>query len=580
MAEQLPKDWQLNIIARARASRAPRDAAGRKIGGAAEGAAECAEYAHWLAEYGGARGADLSEDEIRGRAGAVAAMARASAFEAFLNRAETVCEQWRVWLRLSAFIERQGGRIPAQRKRAAMGKWAEGVARLARRVVCPKWWRAQLRRWVAQQYERGAIEVGKVGAGAGSWYCSDQAVRRRIQQVRASEAMMKEAVIESATGQRASLWSVSQKSTSNKTIRRGELMTRIRGCEEWADAENMAGLFTTNTCPSRFHAHRKGGGVNPKHRGESPADAQAWLSKQWARLRAKWNRDGVAVVGFRVAEPHHDGCPHWHMLLWCRPGDVAYVKATMRKYWLQDDGAEAGADRYRVNIKSMIPGQAAGYVAKYIAKNIDDHQITTHTDDTAPGLEVGPDLLGDMEVKPSQRVEAWAATWRIRQFQAIGQPPVTVWRELRRVTEQAAAGGSHALVSAWIAAHRKGERQADWHRYMRAQGGAGLPRSGYRLCVHAVERERAGRYEVARERWACGVVDKARDALAVTPTRRVEWGGEGFASRRVAAPWTRFNNCTVTGRHNRRDIAPTLRAVAESRLALNLGPDLSERDPP
>ena len=569
----MPKAWHDSINLRARAVLALCDEFGRKVGAAAE----CDIYAHWLQTYAGANGADLSESGIRTRSEYIAATARAFAFEAFFSRAETVEELWRVWGRLREFVKRQGGRLPNQAKRATLSKWAEGVARIARRVVCPRWWRAQLRRWVAQQYERGAIEVGKVGAQAGAWYCSDQAVRRRMQQVRASEAMMKATIIESASGQKASLWSVAQKSVANKSVRRGELMTRIRGCEAWADAEQMAGLFTTNTCPSRFHSQRKGGGANPKHRGESPADAQAWLSKQWARLRSKWTRDGVRVVGFRVAEPHHDGCPHWHMLLWCAPVDVGYIKATMRAYWLQDDGDEAGADKYRVNIKTMVSGQAAGYIAKYIAKNIDDHAITTHQDDEAPGLEVGPDLLGDMEITPSRRVEAWAATWRIRQFQAIGQPPVTVWRELRRVTEQAAAGGSHELVSAWIAAHRKGDRLADWHRYMRAQGGAGLARKDYRLCVHAVERERRGRYEAVREKWACGVQDRARaDALQVTPTRRVEWGAEGFASRRVAPPWTRFNNCTVTGLHNRRVIAPTLEMLFAIKEKSGLGPYLNE----
>ena len=68
--------------------------------------------------------------------------------------------------------------------------------------------------------------------------------------------------------------------------------------------------------------------------------------------------------------------------------------------------------------------------------------------------------------------------------------------------------------------------------------------------------------------------------LGTTPTRRVEWGAEGFGSRREAAPWTRFNNCTETGRHNRRDIAPTLNRLAATRAAYGLRHDLSEAGPP
>jgi hypothetical protein len=509
-------------------------------------------YAHWLGRYAGADGADLSEQDIRDRAETIAARARAARFVADANGCG-----WKSWARLCEFVERYGGAVVPTRKLYTLASWAA-------RAECPKWWRRVLRRWVAQAYETGAIELGMVGANAKQWYCSNRAVKRRIEQVAANQAAMRAAVVESASGQKMTLWDVAQTTVSNKAIRRGELMTRIRGCETWADSQGLAGLFTTNTCPSRFHSQIKGGGQNPKYRGATPADGQKWLSTQWARLRAKLARDGLPIVGFRVAEPHHDGCPHWHMLIWCAPEHVEAVKLAMWLYWLPVDGAgdwdEPGAFEQRTKIKTMEPGAAAGYIAKYIGKNIDDAHVDKHGDDWAGAMTVGPDLLGDLEVKPSHRVETWASLWRIRQFQAIGQPSVTVWRELRRVTDQAAAAGSDAMVRAWLSVHRSKERRANWQAYMVEQGGAMLPRKDYRFCVKRVERDKAGRYETVREKWACGVLDTRAGDLPTTPTKRERWGAEGFAATRRVLPWTRLNNCT---RHNRRDVGQVAAEVSE-----------------
>ena len=110
---------------------------------------------------------------------------------------------------------------------------------------------------------------------------------------------------------------------------------------------------------------------NARYGGATPRDAQQWLCAMWARARAKLARLGVTMYGFRVAEPHHDGCPHWHALIWFKDQGAADQAAqVVRDYWLSDDGHERGAAQNRVNVKAMQAGGAAGYIAKYIAKNV------------------------------------------------------------------------------------------------------------------------------------------------------------------------------------------------------------------
>ncbi len=453
---------------------------------------------------------------------------------------------------------------------------ADQLAGFLLRARCPKWWRAQLRRAVVTRRETEGRLRAEVCARK-QIYVTDDTLYRRIDQNRRNAEMLDATRIESEDGETISLAVAAGASVSNRSIRRGELMTRIRGCEEWADARGMAGLFTTNTAPSRFHPQKFGGGRNPKHDGtygpvqpNAPRDAQAWLCATWARARAQLQRLAVPFFGFRVAEPHHDGCPHWHMLLWTAPEHLDALRRVLRAQWLKDHPDEWGAGEHRLKAVAMEKGGAAGYIAKYIAKNIDDPTLVADADGQVDEWADGQgELFGGAAAR---RVEAWASAHRIRQFQAIGQPPVTVWRELRRVEADRAAGGSPAVQLAHKAATRDLLRKADWRLYMEAQGG---PMVGRRYAVRMLteDREIEGRYGVVMAPAPIGVVDRLQPDAWILSSRR-EWkprgqwldsaenriasakapalgvdlrGYRGSESATKARPWTRVNNCTQDG---------------------------------
>lgn len=423
------------------------------------------------------------------------------------------------------------------------------------RARCPLWWRRQLRRAAVRLRESEANAAGEVCAQRRQVYITDDTLHRRRGQLARNAAMMEATELENDEGQCMTLADLSAVSVSNKAIRRGELMTRIRGCEELAEGAGHRGVFLTLTAPSRFHAVLRHGGKNPKHDGSTPRDAHEWLTATWAKARARLARIGVRFYGFRVAEPHHDGCPHWHALLWAPPGELWRLVLNVRRWWLRQEGEEQGARAHRVKAVLMASGGASGYVAKYIAKGIDDEGaigVEGHRDDDAPGVpEVAQaDLFGGT----AQRVEAWAAAWSIRQFQAIGQPPVTVWRELRRVDEQARGGASSRLVQAFDSVDRQGLRRASWAAYVLAQGGLMKGREYLVRIARQVE-ERAGRYETVEEARPVGVFDatgpKHGDGRPVVHlSNRREWKPRGawseLGAHRAPAvhPWTRVNNCT------------------------------------
>ncbi len=206
-------------------------------------------------------------------------------------------------------------------------------------------------------------------------------------------------------------------------------------------------------------------------------------------------RKKLRYYGLRVAEPHHDGTPHWHALVWVETEAAAQqFEAALRRYWLMDAGDERGAQANRINVKRMVGGGAAGYIAKYIAKSIGHIALREHLD-VVEGQGITMDLPGmtvDQTGQPAtggnagaRRVDAWAATWGIRQFQPLGMPSVTVWRELRRVTpdqlELFQHEGDRDTVRAYHACHRRGAVRADWRIFMEAMGGHAVKRCQWRL---------------------------------------------------------------------------------------------------
>jgi hypothetical protein len=370
--------------------------------------------------------------------------------------------------------------------RGMLDLWPAGAtvtrAGAVARMACARWWRRTLRKLHARTVEACAIGLGLVGKHAGL-YASDEAVRRRAGQNARNAASLESVTAVNDLGQSRTLAELAATGTANKAIRRVELLTRIAGFELIAKDLGHVGCMVTMTCPSRFHkmTTRADGRVipNPRYDGSTPHEAQAYLSAAWARCRAAAAREGLSWYGFRIAEPQHDGTPHWHVLLFVptqRAGTVAGPSGAalvrlVRRYFLDADSPnEPGAQKHRVDFEwiDWAKGSAVGYVIKYVSKNIDGHGV-------------GLDLFGNDAITSSQRVEAWASTWRIRQFQQIGGAPVGVWRELRRINPENIDPDAPESLRVSLSAVNfqkvePGVAAIAWKRYTAAQGGIGCKR--------------------------------------------------------------------------------------------------------
>lgn len=322
-----------------------------------------------------------------------------------------------------------------------------------RRMQDEYWWLRQLRKIISRKRETVFIHLGQVNSRKGK-YCSDYTVQFRLIQKEEQRRMLENLVIVNELNESFSLAELSDKNVSNPVNRKNELMTRMSGFERLSKEAGHKAIFVTITCPSRFHnTYAKSGDPNPKWDGSTPRDAQNYLNNIWRRIRAELNRRGIQQYGFRIAEPQHDGTPHWHMILFVEATNSDTFKTVIRDYALQEDGDEAGAQENRCDFKDIdySSGSATGYVAKYVSKNVNGEQLDSDVD-------------GGNAIDAAKRVEAWASCWGIRQFQQIGAGSVTVWRELRRLKEL--TGVSESFDAIYEAAD-----SVDWAKFVELMGG-------------------------------------------------------------------------------------------------------------
>lgn len=287
------------------------------------------------------------------------------------------------------------------------------------RLENPIWWRRQLSVMVPRIVDQTTRKLGYVSKH-NEIYLSDAAFKMYQGRVQSARLMLDEYQAVNDAGQVYSLSELVDLSVSNPVHRRIEMMVRCRGLDERAEQLGRKASFITLTAPSKYHRHAGSGHQNKRWNRSDPREANRYLTNLWARVRSRLADYGIQYYGVRVVEPHHDGCPHWHLLIYA--DDIKAVEETAQRYALEEDGDEPGARQHRCTCERIDParGTGAGYIAKYISKSID-------------GYRLDEDMHGQPATDSAARVTAWSRIWGIRQFQFFGAGTVGIYRELRRV---------------------------------------------------------------------------------------------------------------------------------------------------
>lgn len=380
---------------------------------------------------------------------------------------------------LSNYCKESGITHPEPNDHKGGSRTKEGCIK---RMLDKNWWRRQIRKKITQERECIAVKLGLVNKKK-DIYCSREARYDNIAQHERNDRMLKNLMATDGTVS-ISLADVAKSTVSNPEVRYAELMTRLNGFEQMLKKAGQETIFVTVTCPSRMHSVlSKTSRTNPKYDGTTPAEAHQYLQKTWEKTRAKLNRKEIPLEGYRIAEPHHDGCPHWHLALATDPHKKNELIEIIQDYFTQTDPNEKGIEN---RVKVEFVRSIAGYLSKYISKNID-------------GKHVDTDFHGHNAKEGAINVRAWASLWNIRQFQPIGGASVTTYRELRRIRNPKEVPSD--MLNIWQAADA-----GNWAEYETLQGGFNTSKSTHKVKLEKAWNDKLNRFGEATGNVIIGLV--------------------------------------------------------------------------
>lgn len=418
------------------------------------------------------------------------------------------------------------------------------------RMRCADWWQRklwQLRNEWREELLRAACLVHR---HASPYVSHDILLQKREQRRKAMDFFRNHDLI-NEDGDTLSMEDVVLASASNPAHRRNEMMACVKGLELIAEMRGDCAMFYTITCPSKYHATLMNGKPNPTWDHSTVRKSSDYLVDTFAAFRKAMHKKELRWYGVRVAEPHHDGTVHWHLLSFMRKKHRRAITELLRRFAIREDRAELGNNtgaRFKSKLIDPRKGTPASYIAKYVSKNIDGRGLG----DTV-SKETGKSLRDSAE-----HVTAWASLHRVQQFRFFGIPGRQAYRELRLFASQATRAmktskpGAPVLMDPKLDAVLAAADVGCFATYIMKQGGVLVPRKNYLIHTAYEPTVEPGTYGDHGIRiygiWSPITGKENKICTHVHTWKMVKKapanpGAESAAQGDPVAPWTRGNNC-------------------------------------
>lgn len=343
-----------------------------------------------------------------------------------------------------AMLSADGEAIRAEAERRAHAAQAQvracramrGPAELTpdeRRAMCPRAQRRRLTREIDRTDAHVSAILGAVGGprppkgrpDPRQVYVSDWTLARwRHRQEQGREFLKQQQIVDRASGE--VICTAAEAADSGQRFRRATMIALVHGLREIARRDGLVPVAITLTLPSEFHpAPALGrGSYDP---AITPAAMFTELQARWHRVVAILRKRLVRVVGIWLPEPHEDGTPHRHAILWCAPEGLDDLREAVSMHF---PGRRATDIRV---LDERSSAQVQTYVLTYALK------MTAEAPTTTAEAPDGEEHLG----AAFDRFRAWKSVFGgARSWGFIGLRPGTVgrWRDLFRLAQRAERG--------------------------------------------------------------------------------------------------------------------------------------------
>ena len=165
-------------------------------------------------------------------------------------------------------------------------------------------------------------------------------------------------------------------------------------------------FFITLTLPPRFHSASVTHTTEQHDPSLTPHDQMLFFSQAWRRIFARFAKRGWIPLGAWNPEPHSDGTPHRHAVLFLTMEQYELLKACLDDEFPQPEGKTDVS--YKIDrINESEVGNTVAYIRGYMQKHCKsskNRKITTED-------------IGDEEHNTDEalaRVNAWKSTYRAR----------------------------------------------------------------------------------------------------------------------------------------------------------------------